>query len=214
MIIGKELFMKDYIESYHMFLPDRKFRFLLYMVYPLAVWVLLYIESIFLNGSFILVFTAATVIIVVECLADFFVFAGYARKESGRNEYLKTSVKYTQLLKKAILSDKVRRILSTLLIISVTAAVLKVQLRLTIYLLISAYFFITVALFSLRFFDFFAAYNFITIIVVMLYISFNVFILDKSILTIASIVLIILSLLLILLHIRILFRVVKEEYYD
>ncbi len=202
--------MKDYIESYHMFLPDRKFRFLLYMVYPLAVWVLLYIESIFLNGSFILVFTAATVIIVVECLADFFVFAGYARKESGRNEYLKTSVKYTQLLKKAILSDIVRRILSTLLIISVTAAVLKVQLRLTI----SAYFFITVALFSLRFFDFFAAYNFITIIVVMLYISFNVFILDKSILTIASIVLIILSLLLILLHIRILFRVVKEEYYD
>ena len=91
--------MKDYIESYHMFFPDKKFRFLLYLVYPLAVWALLYIESIFFDGSFILVFTAAEIIIAVECLADFFIFAGYARKVSSRNEYLKTSVKYTQLLK-------------------------------------------------------------------------------------------------------------------
>ena len=187
--------MKDYIESYHMFFPDKKFRFLLYLVYPLAVWALLYIESIFFDGSFILVFTAAEIIIAVECLADFFIFAGYARKVSGRNEYLKT-------------------ILSTVLIISVTAAVLKVQLKLTIYLIISVYFFITVALFGLRFFDFFAAYNFITIILVMLYIGFNVFILDKNIFIITSIILFILSLLLLLLHTKILFRVVKEEYYD
>lgn len=206
--------MKDYIESYHMFFPDKKFRFLLYLVYPLAVWALLYIESIFFDGSFILVFTAAEIIIAVECLADFFIFAGYARKVSGRNEYLKTSVKYTQLLKKAVLSDITRRILSTVLIISVTAAVLKVQLKLTIYLIISVYFFITVALFGLRFFDFFAAYNFITIILVMLYIGFNVFILYKNIFIITSIILFILSLLLLLLHTKILFRVVKEEYYD
>ena len=206
--------MKDYIESYHMFFPDKRFRFLLYLVYPLTVWVLLYIESIFFNGSFILVFTAAAIIITVECLADFFVFAGYARKESGRNEYLKTSVKYTQLLKKAVWSDITRRILSTVLIISVTAAVLKVQLKLTIYLIISVYFFITVTLFGLRFFDFFAAYNFITITVVILYMGFNIFILDKNILTVTSIILFILSLLLLLMHTRILFRVVKEEYYD
>lgn len=206
--------MKNYIESYHMFFPDKKFRFLLYLVYPLAVWALLYIESIFFDGSFILVFTAASVTITVECLADFFIFAGYARKENGRNEYLKTSVKYTQLLKMALLSDIIRRMLSTLLIISATAVVLKVPLKLTIYLLISAYFFITVTLFALRFFDFFAAYNFTTIIVVMLYMGFNIFIMDKNIYTVASIVLLILSLLLLLLHTRILFRVVKEEYYD
>ena len=82
--------MKDYIESYHMFFPDKKFRFLLYLVYPLAVWALLYIESIFFDGSFILVFTAAEIIIAVECLADFFIFAGYARKVSGRNAYTYT----------------------------------------------------------------------------------------------------------------------------
>lgn len=206
--------MKDYIESYHMFFPDKKFRFLLYLVYPLTVWALLYIESIFFDGSFILVFTAAEIIIAVECLADFFVFAGYARKQRGRNEYLKTSVKYIQLLKKAVLSDIVRRILSIILIISVTAAVLNVQLKLTIYLLISVYFFITAALFGLRFFDFFAAYNFTTIIVVVLYMGFNIFILDKNILIVTSVILFILSLLLLILHTRILFRAVKEEYYD
>lgn len=206
--------MKDYIESYHMFFPNKKFRFLLYLVYPLTVWAVLYIESIFFDGNFILILTAASITIVVECMADFFVFAGYARKENGRNEYLKTSVKYTQLLKIAFLSDVIRRMLSILLIISLTASVLKIPLRLTIYLLVSVYFFIVAALFVLRFFDVFAVYNFITIIIVMLYIGFNIFIMDKNIFIVMSIFLSILSLLLILLHTRILFRVVKEEYYD
>ncbi len=206
--------MKDYIESYNMFFPNKKFRFLLYLVYPLTVWAVLYIESIFFDGNFILILTAASITIVVECMADFFVFAGYARKENGRNEYLKTSVKYTQLLKIAFLSDVIRRMLSILLIISLTASVLKIPLRLTIYLLVSVYFFIVAALFVLRFFDVFAVYNFITIIIVMLYIGFNIFIMDKNIFIVMSIFLSILSLLLILLHTRILFRVVKEEYYD
>ncbi len=206
--------MKDYIESYHMFFPDRKFRFLLYILYPLAVWAGLYIESIFFDGSFILILSAASITIAAECLADFFVFAGYARKENGRNEYLKTSTRYKQLLKMAFLSDAVRRALSTLLIISVTAAVLKIPFKLTIYLLISVYFFMAVALFVLRFFDFFSIYSFITIIILMLYMGFNIFILDKNIFAGISIVLFVLSLLLIILHTRVLFKALKEEYYD
>ncbi|MCI9079522.1 MAG: hypothetical protein HFH68_11485 [Lachnospiraceae bacterium] len=206
--------MKNYIESYHMFFPDKKFRFLLYLVYPITVWTILYVENIFFDGNFILALTAASVTIAVECLADFFVFAGYARKESGKNEYLKTSVKYTQLLKSAFLSDVIRRMSSVLLIICVPAAVLKIPLKLTIYLLFSVYFFITAALFILRFFDFSAAYNFITLIIVILYMFFSIFILDKNSFVVTSIILFISSLLLIAIHINILFRVVKEGYYD
>lgn len=212
--------MKSYIESYHMFFPDKKFKLLLYLVYPLAVWTGLFIESIFFDESFVIILTAASLIIIIECMADFFVFAGYARKDIGRNEYLKTSVKYTQLLKRALLSDVIRRFLSTLLIISVTSAVLKIPFNLAIFIFTSVNFFIAAALFVLRFFDFFSAYNFITIVIVFIYTFFNVYVffnisaLGRNIFIGISTGLFILSILLIIFHIRNLFKVVKEEYYD
>ena len=203
-----------------MFFPDKRFRFLLYLIYPLIVWACLFLESIFFDGNIVLIITAAAVIIVIECLADFFVFAGYARKDICRNEYLKTSVKYIKLLRMAFLSDIIRRFLSILLIISVTSAVLKIPFNLALFIVISVNLFITAALFILRYFDFFAVYNFITVIIALLYLFFStyilkdVYMLDKNIFNCASIAFFILGVMLMIFHIRILFKVVKEEYND
>ena len=208
--------MKKYIESYHMFFPDRIFGILLYLVYPLVVWALLFIESIFIdNGySYIIILTAPVIVFCIECMADFFVFAGYAKKDNGRNEYLKTSVKYIQVLKRALISDIARRIASTLLIMLPVSAVLKVPFNISIFALVSVNFFIIVALCILRFFDFFTAYYFITGIISILYVIFCIFVFIKNVFILASIVIVVLSIFLILFHISILFKVMKEEYYD
>lgn len=208
--------MKKYIESYHMFFPDRIFSILLYMVYPLVVWGLLFIESIFIdNGySYIIVLTAPVIVFCIECMADFFVFAGYAKKDNGRNEYLKTSVKYMHVLKRALISDIVRRIASTFLIMLPVSAVLKVPFNISIFALVSVNFFIIVALCILRFFDFFTAYYFITSIISILYVIFCMLVFMNNIFTWAIIAMIVLSIFLILFHTNILFKVMKEEYYD
>lgn len=205
--------MKEYIESYHMFFPSKIFGILLYIVYPLAVWGLLFIESLFIDHSYVLL-TVPVFIFIVECIADFFVFAGYSSKDSGRNGYLKTSVYYTRILKRAVLSDVIRRLLSSFLIIFVPAVVLKAQCNITIFAIISVNFFIIISLCILRYFDFFAVYQFITCIILVLYVAFSVLVYIKNIFIESSIVMLLSGTVLILFHIKILFRVIREEYYD
>lgn len=205
--------MKDYIKSYHMFFPNKMFGILLYIVYPLAVWGLVFAENMFIKNIYVILFAPVSVFII-ECIADFFVFAGYSRKDTNRNEYLKTSVYYTNMLKRAVLADIIRRLLSSFLIIFVPAAVLKVPYNITIFALVSVNFFIVISLCILRYFDFFAVYQCITSIILVLYIAFSVLVSIKNIFIEASIVMLLLSIILILFHIKVLFKVVKEEYYD
>ncbi|MCX4328057.1 MAG: hypothetical protein OSJ45_12285 [Lachnospiraceae bacterium] len=206
--------MKKCIESYHMFFPDRIFSILLYIVYPLIVWGILFIENIFVNNSYIILLTAPALVLFIECMADLFVFAGYAKKDSGRNEYLKTSVRYMQMLKRAFVSDIIRRILSILFIIFIVSSVLKAPFNISIFAAISVNFFITAALCILRFFDFFTAYYFITSIILLLYVVFCIIVFIRNLFILASIIMAVLSIFLILFHTSILFKAIKEGYYD
>ncbi len=177
------------------------------------MWGLLFIESLFIDHSYVLL-TVPVFIFIVECIADFFVFAGYSSKDSSRNGYLKTSVYYTRILKRAVLSDVIRRLLSSFLIIFVPAVVLKAQCNITIFAIISVNFFIIISLCILRYFDFFAVYQFITCIILVLYVAFSVLVYIKNIFIESSIVMLLSGTVLILFHIKTLFSVVREEYYD
>lgn len=204
--------MKKYIESYHMFFPDKIFGILLYLIYPVLVLGSVFIEKIFFNNYISLMVTSIFVFFI-ECIADLFIFAGYAGKESSRYEYLKTSVKYIQIFKKAFIFDIVRRLLNILIIMSITAFILKIPIRIAGFITISLISFIIISLCILRFFDYFVFYYMITAVMVVVYGFFITMMLTKNLYVVSGII-ISASVLAILIHIKILLKVMKEGYHD
>lgn len=204
--------MKKYVKSYNMFFPNRIFGILLYLVYPVLIVGSLFIERIFFDNYVILI-TTTVFVFIIECMADLFIFAGYARKESSRHEYLKTSIKYIQIFKRAFMFDIVRRLLSILIIMSVTSAILRIPINIAVFITVSLILFIIVSLCILRFFDYFVFYYIITIIMMLVYGFFIIIMCEKNIYIISGIM-ITTSILAILIHIKILFKVIKEGYHD
>lgn len=99
--------MREYIKGYHMFLPKRPMliRPCLYLLYPVAViW-----ASQVLKKPFISYFIAGALIVYMEVLMDYFTFNGIARRDGGQPSYLQTSAKGMRILRKAMISDCMRR---------------------------------------------------------------------------------------------------------
>lgn len=112
--------MKQYIRSYHAFWPAKTWmRLCVYLLYPLIVVAGLYLLSHkWMYYPVVCMGFAGGFVISVEVILDYFVFGGIASKETNRLEYLKTSVKGILLLKSSLMTDAVRRFLSTFLIIA------------------------------------------------------------------------------------------------
>ena len=110
--------MNEYIRGYHMFLPRAWVKWCVYLLYPLLVSGGLYALYHKLGFYyFICVGFAGCAIVGVELMLDGQVFAGIASKRNCYLEYLKTSVKGMPVLKKALITDAVRRFCSIAVIL-------------------------------------------------------------------------------------------------
>ena len=101
--------MKQYIRSYRMFLPGNYLwvKLLLYIIYPvITIW----ITRHFLPSGALACLVIAPIIMTIEIMFDYFFFGGIASKDTSRLEYLKTSCKGMQYLKKGLIMDAVRRL--------------------------------------------------------------------------------------------------------
>lgn len=107
--------MKKYIQSYHAFLPRGMVKWILYLIYPLAVLLLLFGGSYLvpegISGVMFMVLLPV-LMIAIECMIDMFVFGGFASKECNkRMEFMKSSVRGKKLVHWALVYDGVRRFL-------------------------------------------------------------------------------------------------------
>lgn len=124
--------MKEAIKSYHMFLPRAWVKWCIYILYPLLVIGGMYALNRYATYfSFVCIGLACGVVIMVEYMLDTYVFLGIAARDTNRLEYLKTSSKGLPLLKKALLTDAVRRFLSTGVIVTGVFFVLRGDFALT-----------------------------------------------------------------------------------
>lgn len=115
--------MKQYIRSYHLFLSQRLLRWFVYLLYPTLFlgcfgWLSFQIatdSSPNIDVKFLfslLLFMLGELIIAVEIFADYSIFGGIAEKNTNKLEYLKTSSKGMTCLKKALVTDALRRLIS------------------------------------------------------------------------------------------------------
>lgn len=111
--------MKEYIKSYHVFLPGTFLKWCLYVLYPLLLIVFLYIMNREVGYYyFACMGFAACVSTVVELLVNTYQFAGITAKKNNDLEYLKSSAKGIAVLEKALRMDAVRRFFSIFLIMT------------------------------------------------------------------------------------------------
>lgn len=107
--------MRNCLKSYHVFLSARLFQVLLYVLYlPVVMFIMLAILCICLDfdGGLSFGYTlSANLIFGGEVIWGYLVFGGVAAKETNKLEYLKTSKKGLPILKKALITDTIRRIL-------------------------------------------------------------------------------------------------------
>ena len=110
--------MKEYIRGYHIFLPKTWIKWCIYLLYPLLVSGGLYaICHKFGFFYFICIGFAGCAIVGVELMLDGQVFGGIASKRNNCLEYLKTSIKGMSILKKALITDAIRRFCSVAVIL-------------------------------------------------------------------------------------------------
>lgn len=109
--------MIEWIKSYHVFLPGRWGKWMIYIIVPavfLGIEYLFYSISMYAQIGIILI---SALIISLEMYMDYFIFGGIASKDTNKLEYLKTSIRGMEILKKSLIGDAVRRFLSISLIV-------------------------------------------------------------------------------------------------
>lgn len=205
--------MKQYIKSYNIFFPNKIFLILPYILFPILALLLILFQKYFVDNSTVLLLIESILIIGWECFVDIYVFGGIAKRDSTKNEYLKTSVRYTKIMKMAFIADAVRRFISIAIIILFSFAVLKVSFDIMIFLLSSVYFF-TVLLCIRRFTEDIFINLLISAVVYVVYLIYFSIIFEYGLIAISGIVMTVLSLLLVIFHINFLNLRVKEGYYD
>ncbi len=109
--------MREWIKSYHIFLPGRWSKWIVYVLLPAVFYGIGYVLGKgILNGHFAVIILSGLIISVEVCM-DYFIFGGIAARDTNKLEYLKTSAKGMLVLKKSLIGDAVRRIFSISLII-------------------------------------------------------------------------------------------------
>lgn len=206
--------MKQYIKSYSMFFPNKIFEILFNILFPVIVLLVALFQKFFINNSIFILLMESLLIISGESLVDFYIFGGIAKRDSCRNEYLKTSVKYTITMKKAFIADAVRRLITIMLIIFLSFVILQTPPDITIFLLLSVYFFTAVSLCVLRFIEDFTIEILINSAICIIYTIFFSSVLEYNLIHIVGIVIFVLSIFIVTMHIKFLNLRIKEEYYD
>jgi len=208
--------MKEYLKSYDMFFPNRFFNAVLYFLMPLVTWGIVIIESILFAGNNIIIPAISAIVVLAggECIFDFYMFGGFAIKDSARNEYLKTSSRYLYIIKKALVADMVRRFLSCLVIAGLICAVLKIPSGITFFTITSGYFFIVVSICIVRFFENLYVYSLVICIVQVIYVLFYIAVINNGLISIMCAAMPVAGIILAAAHIYFLLSMTKEGYYD
>lgn len=114
--------MKQFIKSYHVFLPQLWSKLFTYVAYPAAI---LFISYWFVSWTIpmpICIMIACSLMLTLEIIWDSTVFGGIASKNTNKLEYLKTSVRGISILRNSIIADAVRRVISVTLILGIIYA--------------------------------------------------------------------------------------------
>ena len=114
--------MKKYVKCYHVFLAEDLFLVILYLVYPLLVGGFCGFLAVpaGMGGMIKLaLLITAQMIVSVELFLDTWVYGGILAKDTHKLEFLKTSHRGMQVLKNSVRMDKLRRGLSTTLLLAV-----------------------------------------------------------------------------------------------
>ncbi len=110
----------SYIKCYRVFLCNKWMRRVVYLIYPLITifWsgLIAFIGS---PDAMIGLIATAVMVIFMEVFLDQYVYGGVLCKDSGKLAYLMTSCKGMKVLEKSLKVDKLRRLLSTAVILGV-----------------------------------------------------------------------------------------------
>lgn len=118
--------MGEYIKSYNVFLSKKWMRWFMYLIYPVLLIALEYVMShVVTMFTFICIMFTGASVVVAELVMDMFLFKGIGSKDTNRLEYLKTSVKGLPVLKKSLMFDEMRRMLSFIVIFMGVYAVIE-----------------------------------------------------------------------------------------
>jgi len=112
---------------YHKYFIPAKLPIVLYLLYPAFFFGLVALIGAASAHPMIILFTIGMLIMDMECLLDVFCFMGIAGMEKNKLDFLQTSAKGMLVLKKGIIADGIRRLISTVLLS--TMAVLLIQLQ-------------------------------------------------------------------------------------
>lgn len=111
--------MVSYIKSYRTFLCETLVKLLLYLVGPLIT---LFWSALigFISNKYGIIAQGAAInlIVLYELLLDTFVYGGILSKDTNKLEYLRTSPKGLEILRKSLVTDKLRRFLMTAVLLS------------------------------------------------------------------------------------------------
>ena len=108
--------MRRFVSCYHVFVPQIYERIFIYLVYPALLIGLGCRFKAWGMPLLICELVCCSLILVAEFMFDITAFGGIASEDTNKLEYLKTSVKGMEVLRKSIISDAVRRVCSVAII--------------------------------------------------------------------------------------------------
>ncbi len=109
--------MREWIKSYHIFLPGRWGKWVVYIILPAFFFGIGYLFGKGVVNGYLAMIILSGLIISLELCMDYFTFGGIAAKDTNKLEYLKTSVKGMEVLRKSLIGDGIRRFFSISLIV-------------------------------------------------------------------------------------------------
>ena len=209
--------MKQYIKSYNIFFSGRILQIFTYLIYPILLIGIAFLLNLFNYIALIGLFIIGTIIISIEVFVDYNVFSGFAKRDTNRLEYMKTSVKCIMLVKKGIIADAVKRYIYITIIVVLSSFIINVDIKNTICILVVTYCISTVTIFIERFFSNFAFNYFLVYIALIIY-SILIFGLLNTMqfqtIIVLSIIMTILSFIFTCFSIWFLVKRMEEAYYD
>lgn len=115
--------MREVVKSYHAFLPYVWERLLMYLIYPVVIVVFLSLLAAGGDPPEVCMAISACLVIPAELYFDMLVFGGIGAKDTNKLEYIKTSAKGLNVMKKSLAGDGVRRVFSVSLIMGLVARI-------------------------------------------------------------------------------------------
>ena len=124
--------MVKYYKCYRVFLSGTLMKLLMYLIYPVCAFFwcsLAYVisDAGFGNATLGLMMTAG-MMIGAELLLDSFVYGGLLAKDSNKLEFLKTSYRGINVLKKSLCVDKLRRLVTLILVFVMICGLWELQI--------------------------------------------------------------------------------------